>query len=157
MVSPLGSLEAGKRILPFPLSRDDFEGAVSASEGLALVSYSEQENSDAVTVNAVVSFASATALAAFLDPTGARAVYFEEGGRHGLRLTIAAGGEALDPDVARLVDTAFAGNRAALTLVLPAPVISAGIGTARGTRAEYSGTIATLIKSVEPIIWETVW
>jgi hypothetical protein len=157
MVSPVGALEASTRMIPFPVSRGDFESAVAATPGLSLVSYAAEERSDDIAVDVAISFSTPAALASFLDPAGKRAIYSDTDGKRSLRLTIAEGGAELDPEVVKLVETAFASYTVKLAVVLPSRVLSAGIGKASGMRAEYASTITALVENAQPVIWEIVW
>ena len=163
MAVPIASLGAERRLLPFPLSKDDFARAVAGSAGLSLSSYSREEGDDSVSIKARIAFATPAALAAFLDPSGKRALYSEAGGRRSLRLVISEGG-TVDPDIAKLVDAAFASYRVSLALLLPVERIGAtltpaegGSSSVTGSTAEYSNSTAALMKSAKPIEWEIVW
>jgi hypothetical protein len=159
MTAAMGALEAGDRLLPLPVSREDFDRAARGVEGLTILAYSQKESADAVAVEARMSFVSPGSLAAFIDPKGARASYAEDGGRRTFRLVLAAGVPDLDPEVAKLVDAAFAPYGIALTVSLPAPAISSGIGaaSANGREISYASPAAALAKSKTRIEWDIVW
>lgn len=159
MFATLGALEANERFIPFPVSNDDFERTVRGIEGLKLVSHNLKETADDLVADVALSFASPAALCAFLDPKAERAAFSEEGGRRRLRLVLAGGIKTLDPDVEKLVDTAFAPYRIALTLKLPSPALSAGIGKASsgGVQLDYAAPVTALAKSRDPIVWEVTW
>jgi hypothetical protein len=162
MVSPLAALGSESE-LPFPLSRAEYERAVANSPGLSLVSYSSSESEDDLSVTSSIAFASVAVLASFLDPTGKRAIYSEEGGQRRLQLLLSTGSakrEALlDPDMSKLFEAAFSKYQLSFKVDLPSPAISANGGTitGRGVRVEYSIRTEALVKSEEPVIWEIVW
>jgi hypothetical protein len=164
MVAPIASLGTDRRLLPFPLSKEDFDRAVARDAGLGLASYSREDGDESISIKAKIAFANPTALASFLDPSGKRALYSEEGGRRSLKLVLAEGG-SIDPDLARLADVAFSTYRVSLALLLPTerataaltPPEGAGSSSVSGTKAEYSNSTAALMKSAEPIEWEIVW
>jgi len=157
MVAPLGALDAKSRILPFPAAKADLDAAAKAARGVSLVSYEAAEGTDEIAVRAVISFSSLSSLASFLDPAGERALYSDSGGRRSLRLVIAPGSAETDPEVKRLVDTAFMDYGVKLEIALPSPVLSAGIGKATGAKAEFASSIASLAESAQPVVWEIVW
>ncbi|HET7839264.1 MAG TPA: hypothetical protein VFL04_05860, partial [Rectinemataceae bacterium] len=63
------------------------------------------------------------------------------------------------PEVKTLVDLAFEGYRVALSLRLPSPALSAGIGTAGagGLQVDYSSPVTALIESPTRIVWTVTW
>jgi hypothetical protein len=163
LVSPLfasfGSLEANERLIPFPVSREDFERSVRGLQGIELLSYSQKRSGEDLLVEVELSFSSLPALASFLDPKAERAIYSDEGGRRNMKLILAAGGPPLDPDVAKLVDTAFAPYSLSMELRLPSRALSAGIGAVSGNGAivSYKSPVASLAKSEKPVVWEIAW
>ncbi|HRY54351.1 MAG TPA: hypothetical protein P5142_06990 [Spirochaetia bacterium] len=165
MASPIASLSADRRILPVSYAREDFERAVTEIPGLSLSSYAREDRDEDISVRARVSFEDPAALAAFLDPSGKRAIYSEQGGRRSLRLVLAKGGAALDPDLARLVSLAFAAYRVDIALSFPpgplaaslSPGADSGSSSVKGSRAEYANTTAALIESERAVEWEIVW
>jgi hypothetical protein len=159
MVLSLGALDANERLIPFPVSREDIDRTVRGIDGLSLVSYSQKETADDLLIDAELAFTRPAALTAFLDPKGERASYTEADGKHSLRLVLAGGIAAIDPDLSKLMDAAFQPYRVAITLKLPSPVSSPGIGksSSGGLQVDYSSPVAALAKSREPVIWEVVW
>lgn len=159
MLASLGALEANERLLPFPVSREDFDRTARGVPGLALVSYAQKETEEDLVVDAELSFSSPAALAAFLDPKGERAVYSESGGEKRLTLVLAGGQARLDPDVDKLVRAAFAPYSVSLTVKLPSAAKSAGIGkSARGgLDLSYSSPVVDLATSGSPVVWEISW
>ena len=159
MLVSVGSLEANGSLIPFPVSRQDFDATVRGIEGLTLVSYAQKETQEDLVVDARLAFASPRALASFLDPKGQRATYTEDGGRKTLAIVLASGGPGLDPDVARLVDAAFAPYKVSIVVKLPSPALSTGIGasSAGGTQLAWSSLVPALAKSREKIVWQFSW
>ncbi len=159
MLVSLGSLEANDRLLPFPVSREDFERTVRGNAGTTLISYAQKETSDDLVVEAELSFATLSALAAFLDPKGERAIYSESGGERRLTLTLAGGGAKLDPELEKIVKAAFAPYTVSLTIKLPQAAKSAGIGLASrgGLELSYSKPVTELATSERPIVWDIRW
>lgn len=159
MLVSLGALEANERLLPFPVSREDFERTVRGIPGLGLVSYAQKETEEDLVVDAELSFSTPQALAAFLDPKGERAAYSESGGERRLRLVLAEGQAKLDPDLDKLVRAAFAPYSVSLAVKLPSAAKSAGIGkSARGgLDLSYSSPVVDLVTSGSPVVWEIRW
>lgn len=159
MFVSLDALEGSDRLLPLPLSREDFDRAALGVAGLEVLSYARKETEDDLAVEAELAFASPAVLAAFLDPKGERASYVEAGGERRLRLTLAPGAAALAPDLERLVKAAFAPYAVNLAVRVPTALKSAGIGTSSrdGVEASYSSPAATLASSRAPVVWEIRW
>ncbi|MBL8966597.1 MAG: hypothetical protein JNG85_06280, partial [Spirochaetaceae bacterium] len=159
MFVSLDALEGSERLLPLPLSREEFDRAALGVAGLEVLSYSRKETEDDLAVEAELAFASPAVLAAFLDPKGERASYVESGGERRLKLTLAPGAAALSPDLERLVKAAFEPYAINLAVRAPSALKSAGIGkTSRdGVEASYSSPAATLASSRSPVVWEIRW
>jgi hypothetical protein len=158
-----GELEANARLIPFPVSREDFERGIAGIGGLRLVSYSRKDGKSGAAILATIKFDTLAALTSFLDPRGERAVWKNEGGRNSLRLTLAQGNPSLDPDIAALLKEAAAEASFRMAFRLPSPAISSTITGQAGTLktsakdTSYSAPLAQIATSASPIVWELVW
>ncbi len=159
MAVSFGALEANAKLLPFPVSREDFDRTVSGIDGLSLSSYSQKEEAEDLIVDATLAFTTTKSLAAFLDPKGERASFLEEGGKRRLDLVMAGGVAALDPELKKIVDVAFERYSISLVLRLPTPVTSPGTGKASsdGLKVDWSSPVVALIESPSKVVWTVTW
>ncbi len=158
-----GELEANARLIPFPVSREDFERGIAGTKGLRLVSYSRRDSKDGAIISANIGFDTPAALAAFLDPRGERAAWKSDGGKNTLTLTLAGGNPSLDPDIAALLREAAGQASFKISFKLPAPASSSTLSgqtgklTTSGDKTSYAVPLAEIATSGSPIVWEIVW
>lgn len=162
MALSLDALRAESPLLPFPLSRTAFDEAMAAIPGSSLLSWAQAETSDDLVTDAELAFPNLAALASFLDPSGTKARYGESGGSKSLSLVLwpgLQGSAVLDPDVAHLVNAAFAPYSVNLSVTLPKAPTQAGIGTAgpETGRLRYTKALSELVAGGAPVVWEIRW
>lgn len=163
MVVSLDALDSGRAILPFPVSRAAFDRAVKDTGGTELLSYAQKETDRDLVVDAELRFASLSSLSKFLSPEGARAAYAEQGAQRSLRVVLGEGkgpgGSAIDPDLARFIDAAFAPYSVSISVRLPSPVKSASKGkiSRDGLEVDYASPVSAIAKSATPVILEIGW
>ncbi len=159
----VGELEANARLMPFPVSREDFDRGIAGISGLKLVSYSRKDTKNGAAISATIRFDTPAALAAFLDPRGERAVWKSEDGKNSLKLTLAGGNPALDPDIAAALREAAGQASFRIAFRLPSPALSstlsggAGTLTTKARDTAYSIPLAQIATAGSPILWEIVW
>jgi hypothetical protein len=159
LLAPLGSLDPNERIIPLPVSRESFDGAIRGAEGISILTYSRADGLDEVRVAVSLSFADIGALAACLDPGGSRIRYSEAAGTRSLRILVSTGDAAGDPRLVALSGAAFAKYRMSLTLRLAVPLKSSGVAavSADGRQAVFSIGAVEAARSLVPIEWLLSW
>ncbi len=162
MALSLDALLAENPFLPFPLTRKDWDAAASIAVGTRIDSWSQNEGRDDLITEADISFASMGALAAFIDPKGARASYGLSGSLNSLSFLLwpgLSGKTSLDPDLSKVIKAAFSPYSIDLTIKLPRAAASAGIGSLgkeTGT-VQFARSLADLAASPLPLVWEIRW
>lgn len=155
-VDELGRLGANAGYLPLPVGRDDLELAASRAGG-ELRSWSREDGSESLTIQASLRFPSAASFASFLDPAGENASYAESGGRSTLTIRLSEGLDPADDYMLEFVRLAFADYAVKLKLTLPrTPTASDGLSVS-GRVAAFSMKAADLYASSSPVTISLSW
>ncbi|MDL2228865.1 hypothetical protein LJC14_01290 [Treponema sp. OttesenSCG-928-L16] len=117
----LGQLGGNEAWPVIPAGESDFRRSVDRIEGLRLNSFSSKTDSRDIIHTADLSFSSPEALALFLAGTGPSGLpaFRASGGENSISLTLSGGHEDLDPDLAALAGSIFAGYGFSLSLNAP--------------------------------------
>ncbi|MCX7025784.1 MAG: hypothetical protein NT080_14390 [Spirochaetes bacterium] len=158
-VESLGKLEANSTKLPFPVSREDFDRSASRIPGLRLDRWNRKDTADDIVIDVGIAFDSPATFALFLDPEGKRAAFRQSGKEKELSIRLATGKTALDPDLAKFVDTVFAGYLFDVTMKTPSKLVSASPATIdpSGLSARYKVPMNDVLKSQSDILWVIRW
>jgi hypothetical protein len=160
-LADLGRTPGDAPAVPLPVEKGDFERALAGVAGLSLATFKRAEDSENVTISAVVSFASLEALArvsAFedLQPRLSRA-----GGRSSLALLLAkAAQEPADEDSLRMVEEAFEGRLVTWTVQVPGRIESDFPGarlSADGRTLTWSAPLRDLVNRTEDLVLSLSW
>ena len=131
LVTHLGESGTGASAVPLPLSRADFDRALSRAQGkVRLAKFDKSENEKEITIRAELSFDSLEALSQVESFKEAELKFTQSGGRRTLTQTIAkAANEPLSAESQRMMDELFNGYALSFTIQAPSAILSAPLGT----------------------------
>jgi hypothetical protein len=167
----LGRLDGNESRPAVPVGRIDFERTVARIPGLKLSAYSSREvrnpagGSDLVT-KATLDFKDTSALLAFLDSTGSRAVLVQDGAGSLLRLTVLEpSGPVTDTDLLSLLRQISQGYEFNISFSLPGNaelrMIPASVPAAKpvsnGKKVSFSISMGELLSLKEGLGLEIRW
>jgi hypothetical protein len=161
LVVDLGISNSGKPVIPLPVSKDDFERSLAATNGkVRLTKFDRSENEQDVTIKAELSFDSLDALAqveAFHDADLKRA---QNGSLSTFSQVIArAPTEPLTEDTERMIDALFDGYDLTFVVETPRPIQNAPIGTVSPDRKTltYQSSIKDVMNTKNDILLSVSW
>ena len=159
LVINLGSLDEDNKFFAVPVSRRDFEDTVRRHEGLDLKSYSTEEDTEDVYVDAEISFTSINALSFLFNSNDPDAISLtSENGQTTYRQTIFEGGEEeIDEDSMKMIESFFSDYMLSFVLKTPRSVTTVNRGTFTGRSANVSLSIPEVVVMTEPVTWEVSW
>ena len=159
LVIHLGSLDEDNKFFAVPVSRQDFEDTVRRHEGLDLKSFSTEEDTEDVYVDAEIGFTSIEALSFLFNANDPDAVSLtSENGKTTYRQTIFEGGEEdIDEDSMKMIESFFSDYALSFVLTTPASVTAVNRGTFTGRSANLSLSIPEVVVMTEPVTWEVSW
>ena len=163
MMSALQGYEGAADIVSLPLDRASADARAQAAQGVTISSFASKQDGESLMVDLDLAFGSPASLLAFLDPQAKRLHLTTGATGQSIRATLAPGqgqGQGgLDPDLVSFIETAFPQAALSISVSFPAPVKVAGIATASadGRTLTYTSTLAALIESKEPVVWEFRW
>ena len=147
--------------IPLPVQEDNFRNAAEAIQGISLTGYDRKETADDVVISAEIDFTSIEALNNFYSMSGGQNVSLLGQGDSVVFSMFIFGGrdEPVDEETVDLIDSFFSDYNLSFRLNAPGTIISVEPGTIdeSGKRADHSVSVADLIKTGEPVIWQVSW
>ncbi len=143
--------------LPLPVSREDFQRAVAASQGLRLLSYQRSEDEKDVTIRASLAFDRVEQA----DGVGKGGDFslVQEGEAQVFRCVLSPGGPPPDQDTLELIRLLFQDYELSFVVRAPRKISSHSLGTlAPDERSvSYSIAVADLLSNPQPQTLEVRW
>lgn len=157
-----GRVDNEHKLLALPISRQDFEQAVSQIPGLALTAYSRKDTETETVVSADLTFTNIDSLSRFFSSQDIRQPVLIEniGTGSALRFFIFQGvPEKPSEEILELYKTVFQENSIRISCVLPRRIQSSSAGTISqdGRRITLDLPLFEIIQTQEPVIWEILY
>jgi hypothetical protein len=148
----VGAMDPTAKYLPFPTDRADFETAVS-SVGITLSSYDEKTTESDLVITVSCAFPSLESLSTFLSGGGRSLEIQRSDAGTAIHLVLSNGQPLAEAKARDAAASLLGGYSVAVTLHLPSPAKSAGIGSLDATRRTVSYSIPTLdlVNAVQPV------
>lgn len=142
LVTELGVSSTGRSAVPLPLSRADFERALSQTGGkVRLTAFDRSENQKDITVHAQLEFDSVDALATVDAFHDAELKWSAQGAQRTFSQLVArAPHEPLTDDSKRMLDALFQGYDLTFVVDAPRPIKDSTLGTLSADRKTLSYT-----------------
>jgi len=149
------------RTLPLPVSREDFQRAVSVEPGLSLVALNQREDEQDVYIDARIGFDRVEALNALGGSGQIGLSYTVEGDKHILRQRVYPGqsSQGISAESLKMIETFFQGYELSYLVSAPAPIQAHTLGELSEDRRSlrYRTTIPELLKQKDEVILEVIW
>jgi hypothetical protein len=147
--------------LPLPVSKEDFDRAVSGIQGLRLVRVEEREDEKDVNISAELEFDQVQALDELGRPGQMEFSLRAGNGSFTFTQLLYSGhdGEDISADTMQMIEAFFAGYDLVYTVEAPSPIKSHSLGTlsADGRSVTYQASVPELLKSRDKVALEIVW
>lgn len=161
LIANLESAETKGKVVPLPLSREEFERTVNSTDGLELVSYSRKEDEVDIRIEAKVNFNSIEALSAMDNRNENSFSLLSEQGNRVISQIIYAGsdGEAPSRDSLEMIETFFSGYSLTFIVETPAEIYKYNLGelSADKRSVTYQISIPEMLGDTMKKIFEVAW
>jgi hypothetical protein len=147
--------------VPLPVTRADFERALSATQGkVRLTKFERTENEKDINVRAELAFDSLDSLAQVDSFKDAELKASVSGSRHTLTQTIAKGVKQLPAaDTQRMIDELFDGYVLSFTIQAPSAIVTAPVGTLSADKRTltYKANVKDVLSTTSDIVLSLSW
>ncbi|HEY9593022.1 MAG TPA: hypothetical protein VHE79_00995 [Spirochaetia bacterium] len=161
VATDLGVATSGSRAIPLPVSRDDFDRSLKASNGkVRLTSFSRSENEKDITIRAELAFDSLDSLASLDAFKDAELRVSTEGSKQTLSQLIArAPEEPLNDETKQMIDTLFKGYDISFTVEAPRPIVSSTLGTLSTDKRvlTYKASVRDVLTTTNDLVLSLSW
>lgn len=158
-----GELEGNKAMLPVPLTKQEVQDSLKGIPGLSLTSWSSKKDGTDLVISTVIAFDSLDSLMYYLDPQGRLAKHSTTPGGNSIAFTVGDSIPALDPDMKKIAQDAFAPYSFKFAIELPSPPKEALSGnpaiTARtnGNTIYFEGKMTDIVATELPPSMNISW
>ena len=159
MVVHLGTTE-GEKVVPLPVSEEDFKRAVESIDGLVLKSVKQTEDEKNVTITAKIDFQNIEAFSQVESFTNMPATLQKSDGLMVFEQVITTGEEEkIDEDSLKLVKTIFEGYSISFRVTTPGEIVSHNMGQLTDDRRTvvYELQISDLLQMQERTALSVSW
>lgn len=161
LVANLGDSGDGRKVIPLPLTRDDFARSLGSSAGhVRLVRFDRSENDKDILINVELAFDSLDALARLDAFRGAEIKSGSNAGGHTFSQLIArAPRQPASEDTLRMVDAFFRGYDLKFVVEAPQPITSNSLGTLSDNRRTltYTTSVLDVVRAKSDLVLSMSW
>lgn len=161
LLANFGDSSDGRKIVPLPLTRSDFDRSLEAANGkVRLGAFDRSENEKDITIHVKLDFDSVDALGSLDAFRGAEIKSGSQGGARTFSQLIArAPHDPVSEDSLRMVDAFFNGYDLTFTVEAPQPVKAASLGTVSENRRSvtYTTSIRDVIRTKNDLVLSVSW
>jgi len=163
LLSNFGDSGDGRKIVPLPLTRSDFDRSLEAAKGkVRLAAFDRSENEKDITIHVRLDFDSLDALGSLDAFRGAeiKTGAGGQGGGHTFSQLIAHAPQTpVSDDSLRMVDAFFNGYDLTFTVETPQPVKSASLGTVSENHRSvtYTTSVRDVIRTKSDLVLSVSW
>jgi hypothetical protein len=161
LIAGLGDASEGRRVIPLPLTRADFDRSLESARGkVRLVRFDRSENEKDVVISVELAFDSLEALAALDAFRGAEIKTGTDGSAHTFSQLISrAPRQPINEDSLRMVDAFFKGYDLTFTIEAPQPVKSSTLGTLSDDKRTltYTTSVTDVVRTRNDLVLTMSW
>lgn len=161
LIAGLGDASEGRKVIPLPLTRSDFERSLESAKGkVRLVRFDRSENEKDVVINVELAFDSLDALAGLDAFRGAEIKTGSDGAVRTFSQLIAhAPRESISEDSLRMVDAFFKGYDLTFAIEAPRPIKSSTLGTLSDDKRTltYKTSVGDVVRTKNDLVLSMSW